>query len=63
MRDLMSRFLSDESGATAIEYGLIVGLVFVVLLSALTAFADNGTGVFNDAMNAISAAIRGATGG
>ncbi|KQW86607.1 Flp family type IVb pilin [Brevundimonas sp. Root1279] len=60
MRDLASRVLSDESGATAIEYGLIVGLVFVVMLAALSAFAENGTGVFNDAMNAISAAITGA---
>jgi pilus assembly protein Flp/PilA len=60
MRGLLYRFLADERGATAIEYGLIVGLIFVVLLSALTAFADNGTGVFNDAMNAISDAITGA---
>lgn len=60
MRGQASRFLADETGATAIEYGLIVGLVFVVMLAGLSAFAENGTGVFNDAMNAISAAITGA---
>ena len=29
------RFLRDESGATAIEYGLISGLIAVVIISAL----------------------------
>ena len=30
------RFLRDESGATAIEYGLIAGLIAVVIISAVT---------------------------
>ena len=30
------RFLADDSGATAIEYGLIAGLISVVILVALT---------------------------
>jgi pilus assembly protein Flp/PilA len=37
MRKLVSRFLSDQSGATAIEYGLIAGLIGVVIISAVTA--------------------------
>jgi pilus assembly protein Flp/PilA len=57
MRVLVSRLLKDESGATALEYGLIAALVFLVMLSALTAFADNGTTMFNNALDAISAAI------
>ena len=36
----MQRFLSDESGATAIEYGLIAALVAV---ASITAFATLGT--------------------
>jgi pilus assembly protein Flp/PilA len=31
-----ARFLKDESGATAIEYGLIAALVSVVIIGALT---------------------------
>ena len=32
----LSRFLRDESGATAIEYGLIAGLISVVIIAVLT---------------------------
>jgi pilus assembly protein Flp/PilA len=32
---LLYRFLKDESGATAMEYGLIVALIAVVLISVL----------------------------
>ena len=32
-----ARFLKDESGATAIEYGLIVALIAVVIIAAVTA--------------------------
>lgn len=32
----LRRFLQDESGATAIEYGLIAGLVSIVIVAALT---------------------------
>ena len=60
MRRLPIRFLHDESGATAIEYGLIVALVAVAALVAITAFGDASTGVFNTAMTRISNAIAGA---
>jgi pilus assembly protein Flp/PilA len=33
----ISRFLTDESGATAIEYGLIAALIAVVIIGAVTA--------------------------
>ena len=36
MKALVSRFLKDESGATAIEYGLIVALIAVVIITAVT---------------------------
>ena len=32
-----ARFLRDESGATAIEYGLIAALIAVVVIGAVTA--------------------------
>jgi pilus assembly protein Flp/PilA len=43
----ISRFLTDESGATAIEYGLIAALVAVVLVTALGAMGTKLTGTFN----------------
>lgn len=35
MRNLVARFAKDQSGATAIEYGLIAGLISVVILTVL----------------------------
>jgi len=36
MTQFFSRFAKDESGATAIEYGLIVALIAVVIITAFT---------------------------
>ena len=36
MKNLLSRFWNNESGATSIEYGLIAGLIGVVVISAVT---------------------------
>jgi pilus assembly protein Flp/PilA len=36
MRNLFHRFIADQSGATAIEYGLIAALIAVVIIGAVT---------------------------
>jgi pilus assembly protein Flp/PilA len=36
MRALISRFVKDESGATAIEYGLIAALIAVAIIATVT---------------------------
>ena len=36
MKNVMSRFFADKSGATAIEYGLIVVLIAVVIIGSVT---------------------------
>lgn len=59
MRTFIQRLIEDESGATALEYGLIISLMFLVFLSALTAFGNHTSGLFNRAMDA----VRGAMGG
>ncbi len=41
MNNLFSRFVRDESGATAIEYGLIAALIAVVIIGALQAIGTN----------------------
>jgi pilus assembly protein Flp/PilA len=40
--NLISRFVRDEAGATAIEYGLIAALIAVVIIGGVTAV---GTGL------------------
>ena len=47
MSKFMTRFIKDESGATAIEYGLIAALVAVVLVTALTAMGTKLSGTFD----------------
>jgi pilus assembly protein Flp/PilA len=47
MHSLTKRFLRDESGATAIEYGLIAALIAVVIITAVTSVGTNLTGTFN----------------
>ena len=41
MTNLISRFIRDESGATAIEYGLIAALIAVVIITGLTSVGTN----------------------
>ncbi len=53
MSKFVTRFLKDESGATAIEYGLIAALVAVVLVTALTAMGTKLEGTFNKVTTAL----------
>jgi len=41
MSKFIKRFANDESGATAIEYGLIVALIAVVIITAVTTVGTN----------------------
>jgi pilus assembly protein Flp/PilA len=50
---LVKGFWRDERGATAIEYGLIIALIFLVIVGAVTSFATNATTVINKAAAAI----------
>jgi pilus assembly protein Flp/PilA len=47
MKKLAARFLKDQSGATAIEYGLIAGLIAVVIIGAVTRIGTSLTAKFN----------------
>jgi pilus assembly protein Flp/PilA len=41
MSNIVRNFLADDSGATAIEYGLIAALIAVVIITALTTIGTN----------------------
>ena len=49
MTKFFSRFLKDESGATAIEYGLIVAMIAVVIIGAVTTLGGSLKTVFSNA--------------
>lgn len=42
----MPKFFKDESGATAIEYGLIAALIAVAIIGAVTALGSNASIAF-----------------
>lgn len=47
MKTIFARFVKDESGATAIEYGLIAGLVAVVIITAVTTVGTDLSAIFD----------------
>jgi len=53
MTNLINRFRGDESGATAIEYGLIAGLIAVVIIGAVTTIGTNLSSKFTTIANAL----------
>jgi pilus assembly protein Flp/PilA len=48
MTTLLSRLWQDNSGATAVEYALMAGLIAVVIVVAVTALGDNLRALFAD---------------
>ena len=54
MTKFVTRFVKDESGATAIEYGLIAALIAVVIIGAVTAVGTNLKGTFNNIASNVS---------
>lgn len=57
MSKFVSRFMKDESGATAIEYGLIAALIAVVLIGALQLVGTN----LNEKFGAVNDGLTGKT--
>ena len=55
----LKKFLKNEDGATAIEYGLIAALIGVAIIIAVSAVGDS----LNSTFNAVSTELDGATGG
>lgn len=59
MSKLFARFAKDESGATAIEYGLIAALIALAVISGARLLGQEVGNTFND----IAEELQGATGG
>ncbi len=56
MKSLITRFVKDESGATAIEYGLIAALLSIVIIGALQLTGTSLTAVFDEIAATLQAA-------
>ena len=54
MSKFVTRFLQDESGATAIEYGLIAALIAAVVITAVTAIGTNLNSTFTKISSSVS---------
>ena len=54
MKNLVTRFANDESGATAIEYGLIAALISVVIIGVLSTLGTN----LNDKFTSINSSLK-----
>ncbi len=55
MKNVIARFMKDESGATAIEYGLIAALISITIITAATSIGTGIAGKFT----AVDTAIKG----
>lgn len=54
MQNIFARFAKDESGATAIEYGLIAGLISIAIVTAATTLGGDLSALFGR----VSAALK-----
>jgi pilus assembly protein Flp/PilA len=54
MKSLFARFMQDQSGATAIEYGLIAALISVVAITTLTSVGTKLNAKFTSVSNGLN---------
>lgn len=54
MKSLVSRFAKNESGATAIEYGLIASLIAVAIITAATSLGGKISSTFVNITSAMN---------
>jgi pilus assembly protein Flp/PilA len=56
MKSTIQQFLRDEEGAAAIEYGLLAGLISVMIITGATALGGHLSDIFTTISNAMSSA-------
>lgn len=54
---MFARFVKDESGATAIEYGLIVTFLFIAIVTAIHAYVNSTQGMYIRISDAVDGAV------
>lgn len=58
MKSIIKAFASDESGATAIEYGLLAGLIAVALITALNTLGTDISDLFGRVGTELDGAVK-----
>jgi len=58
MKKLMVRLIKDESGATAIEYGLIAALISVALIAGASSLGNSLSNTFTNISTTLASATK-----
>lgn len=56
MKNLMRRFIEDESGATMVEYAILVALISIAAIATLLLIGPQIDAAFNEVLTAITPA-------
>ncbi len=62
MSKIFARFRKDESGATAIEYGLIAALISVAIIAGASTLGNNLSTTFNNIADKVKTPVPPKTG-
>ncbi len=61
MKAFLKRLICDARGATALEYGLILALLFIAISSTISGFADENGNTWNKVSTAMHNAVEEST--
>lgn len=56
---VLNKLLRDESGASAVEYGLIIAMIVLAMAGALSSVATSTIDMWNDVSDKTSQAVNG----
>ena len=57
MKNTIQQFLRDEEGAAAIEYGLLAGLISVMIIAGATLVGSSRSSIFNSINDALATSV------
>ncbi len=60
MKTIIKKLFRDDAGATAVEYGLILALIVLAMLTALQSFASGSIAMWDNVSSKTADAIGGA---
>ena len=58
-KNVLSKLLEDKAGATAIEYGLILGLIAIVIFASLQGLSTSLMDMWNNTSTKVTEAVSG----
>lgn len=57
-RPALKGLITNQAGATAVEYGLIIACIFLAIIGGLSLFSGNATNMYNTISTTVGGAIR-----